>query len=243
MKVHPIPGRGFDSNMYVVEGERAILVDAGTGQFGEEKLGQLKSLECASRLERLVLTHRHCDHAGGAAFLAEALGLELLAPPLEAEALRAADVSTGFPADHPGVRVTFPVPTPRKCNRPDPGGHLAYGGPAPTAPTITLVGQGSPKPGGSVRYVINKAPPTTPGFLAVSPAPQVTHIENLGLLLVHLNAMVLFPFVSNALGSAAQDFPIPNAPSLNGATFFIQAYCASGSAGGLSDGVMTRIGQ
>jgi len=95
MKVHPIPGLGFDSNIFVVESGEAIVVDAGTGQYVERTLQTIKGLECADNIEKLVLTHRHCDHAGGADVLADALGVEMFAPPLEAEALRNADVSTG----------------------------------------------------------------------------------------------------------------------------------------------------
>jgi len=95
MEIITLAGRGFDSNVFIVKAKRPILVDTGTGQYAEEMLADVKKTGLAKKLDRIVLTHRHCDHAGGAAFLAEALGAKVYASKLDAEAVREAGSSTG----------------------------------------------------------------------------------------------------------------------------------------------------
>lgn len=95
MEIVTIQGRGFDSNVYIVKAARPIVVDTGTGLYAEETLRAIRASGVADEIETIVLTHRHCDHVGGAGFLAEALGAVLYASPLAVDALRNADPSTG----------------------------------------------------------------------------------------------------------------------------------------------------
>ncbi|MDG6220428.1 MAG: MBL fold metallo-hydrolase [Candidatus Thermoplasmatota archaeon] len=95
-----IPGIGFSSNVFLVVGEKTLLVDAGLQETSKHVLEEVKK---HGELEMIYLTHRHCDHAGGAKALADATGAELLAPEGEAEAVSCADPTTG--AAYFGVKM------------------------------------------------------------------------------------------------------------------------------------------
>jgi hypothetical protein len=152
-----------------------------------------------------------------------------------------ADVSTGRLAGFSYVWATFPAPTPRAANAPAPCGHLEYGPLDSAAAPITLTGTGNPVLGGTVSYDISGAPASTPGYLALTAAPFQAQLGALGSLLVNPSAMALLPVMTNAGGAAIQKLPIPNVPVLRGQSFYLQAFVLSGSAGGLSSAVVTRI--
>lgn len=69
MSVHYLAGRGYDSNIYLVDGDDPFLVDTGTGANNDEVLRRLKSIVKLERIGRIVLTHRHFDHIGGSSYL------------------------------------------------------------------------------------------------------------------------------------------------------------------------------
>ncbi len=88
LKVHSIGGQGFDSNIYLVDGEKPVLIDTGTGRLFNSTLGAIKKIMPPDNVERIILTHRHFDHTGGAADLARALEAPVFiyeddAPPVE----------------------------------------------------------------------------------------------------------------------------------------------------------------
>lgn len=91
MAVRCLAGMDFDSNVYLLTGEDPILVDAGTGMHHQEILRWLSSIVNKGKVNRIVLTHRHYDHTGGAAALARELGAEVLMHPLDAPAVREGD--------------------------------------------------------------------------------------------------------------------------------------------------------
>jgi glyoxylase-like metal-dependent hydrolase (beta-lactamase superfamily II) len=66
-------GHAFDSNMLVLEGDRPVLVDTGTGVANDESAYRLRKVLKGRKLDRIVLTHRHIDHSGGAAGLSKEL--------------------------------------------------------------------------------------------------------------------------------------------------------------------------
>ena len=69
MTVHVFPGAGYDSNIFLVTGDEPILIDAGSGMWSNKIIGGIK--ERTDALSKIILTHRHFDHTGGAAKLVE----------------------------------------------------------------------------------------------------------------------------------------------------------------------------
>ncbi|MBN2492257.1 MAG: CotH kinase family protein [Planctomycetes bacterium] len=152
-----------------------------------------------------------------------------------------ADVSTGRLAGYKGVWATFPVPTPRAMNAPEPYGHLEYGPLAPAAAALVLKASGAPVLGGTVTYEVTKAPASTPGHLGIAIAPLQLEIGGIGALLLNPTGLALLPIATGASGTATQRIPIPNVPMLGGQSFYLQAFVRSGATGGLSTAVVTRI--
>ena len=76
-RVRRIAGQAFDCNIYLLEGDRPAVVDAGTGGATALYAKRIRAMLGDRRADRLVLTHRHYDHSGGAAGLARELGAEV----------------------------------------------------------------------------------------------------------------------------------------------------------------------
>ncbi len=93
MKVHYIAGVGYDSNVYLLEDEDPIVVDTGTGMFADATLEEMSKIVPLKRVERIVLTHSHYDHIGGAAMIQKATGGRIYLHEDEALPLRAGDTS------------------------------------------------------------------------------------------------------------------------------------------------------
>lgn len=77
MKVHILEGTGFDSNQYLIEGDKALLVDTGSGLYLKDTMRFIESH--VKKLDTIILTHRHIDHVGGAKFISEKFGCEIFA--------------------------------------------------------------------------------------------------------------------------------------------------------------------
>jgi len=92
MVVRCLAGMDFDSNVYLLTGEDPILVDAGTGMHHQDIVRWLSFTARQSKVRRIVLTHRHYDHTGGAAALAKELRAEVLMHPGDAPAVWDGDV-------------------------------------------------------------------------------------------------------------------------------------------------------
>ena len=82
-----------DCNAYAVRcGEQIVLIDSGVGVESERVIQELRNdgLDPAT-VTTLLLTHTHLDHAGGAKWLRDALGLRVVASATGARALESAD--------------------------------------------------------------------------------------------------------------------------------------------------------
>lgn len=85
-RVHLVPG-GVNA-VLVVEGGRALAIDSGQGKDGGRRVR--KAAEAlGARLVAILTTHAHADHFGGHAYLLRQQRVPVLAPPVEAELMRA----------------------------------------------------------------------------------------------------------------------------------------------------------
>jgi glyoxylase-like metal-dependent hydrolase (beta-lactamase superfamily II) len=86
----------LDCTMYVIDGgDELVLVDAGIGSIYGDTAQIVANMDEAgldrSKLSKLILTHYHADHAGGAAELRDEFGFEIHASPICADVLRRGD--------------------------------------------------------------------------------------------------------------------------------------------------------
>ena len=96
MRVHPIVDHSFSVNLHLVEAERPVLVDAGTGRDHPRIARTVREILKDRRLEAILLTHRHFDHVGGVRDIVLEFRADAFASQEEADALRAGDaVTTG----------------------------------------------------------------------------------------------------------------------------------------------------
>ncbi|UCD92237.1 MAG: MBL fold metallo-hydrolase [Methanobacteriota archaeon] len=94
MEVHFIMGEGFDANVFFIEAEKPILIDAGTGWNIAKAVGTIEQHIDPKEIETIVLTHRHIDHVGGAAELSHICQAQLYASIDEAPPLISGDRAT-----------------------------------------------------------------------------------------------------------------------------------------------------
>lgn len=76
VEVHKVSGAAFDGNVYLILDRRPILVDAG--MMAGPTLKNIKRFIDPTKIELIVLTHCHHDHAGAAPALKEATGARLM---------------------------------------------------------------------------------------------------------------------------------------------------------------------
>jgi glyoxylase-like metal-dependent hydrolase (beta-lactamase superfamily II) len=93
MNVHYIAGVAYDSNVYLLESEDPIAVDAGTGMYAETALEEISRIVSLKSIGRIVLTHSHYDHIGGAKTFQKATGGRIYLHEAEASLLKAGDYS------------------------------------------------------------------------------------------------------------------------------------------------------
>jgi glyoxylase-like metal-dependent hydrolase (beta-lactamase superfamily II) len=92
----------FDANMFIVKGDRPILVDCGTGFKVDKNIAAILDILDGRKLQAIVLTHRHFDHVGGAAAISQATGATLYAGEEDAVPLRAGDSKSTLGTDFGG---------------------------------------------------------------------------------------------------------------------------------------------
>ncbi len=93
MKVHYIAGVGYDSNVYLLEDEDPIVVDTGTGTYSDATLEAISRIVPLKKVGRIVLTHCHYDHLGGAASFQKATGGRICLHEAEAVPIMSGDMT------------------------------------------------------------------------------------------------------------------------------------------------------
>jgi glyoxylase-like metal-dependent hydrolase (beta-lactamase superfamily II) len=88
MRVFPIPGRGFDSNIYILLDEKTVLIDTGSGFYASAIIKKIKKEIPPEKISHIILTHEHFDHTGGIPAVQKVCNAEILmhekgAPTLE----------------------------------------------------------------------------------------------------------------------------------------------------------------
>ena len=75
----------YDCHVYVLDGgDDAVLIDSGSGIDSERLVANIAQHIDIDKLSRVLLTHVHADHAGGAGYF-QRLGKTVLVSPPEAE--------------------------------------------------------------------------------------------------------------------------------------------------------------
>ena len=106
MKVHTITGSGISGNIFLIDAEKPVLIDAGWSSDIDYAAAQVNDILGERKLAHIILTHRHIDHVGGALAFQDEFGGEMLAHEDDADSLIAGDaVSTG--ATMFGGDITF----------------------------------------------------------------------------------------------------------------------------------------
>ncbi len=65
MEVHCIYGIDYDSNIYVIKGEKTTIVDCGTGMHSKYLTDEISKITDFKDIKQIILTHEHYDHCGG----------------------------------------------------------------------------------------------------------------------------------------------------------------------------------
>jgi glyoxylase-like metal-dependent hydrolase (beta-lactamase superfamily II) len=65
MDIFTIPGKQYDSNVYVVVGKIPTIIDTGTGFFTGIILETIQRIVKLNQIQQVLLTHEHYDHVGG----------------------------------------------------------------------------------------------------------------------------------------------------------------------------------
>ena len=84
-------GVPYDSNIYLVMGERCMLVDAGSGAGHERVAEGIRNALGDRKLDMIVLTHCHYDHVGGLRMLMNEFGCPAYAGHYDAPYIRFAE--------------------------------------------------------------------------------------------------------------------------------------------------------
>lgn len=104
-RVHLIPGAV--NAVLVVEGRRALAIDSGQGKDGGRRVRKAAD-GLGVEVVALLTTHAHADHFGGHAYLLRQRRVPVLAPPIEAELMRAPALEPAylFHGARPPVELT-----------------------------------------------------------------------------------------------------------------------------------------
>ena len=96
MEIQTLRGIGYECNSYLIKDRIWVLVDVGTDQNAKNISKRISEQGGLEKVKKIVLTHTHFDHAGGAAELSEMTGAEILVHPLEGGLISSGDFSVSL---------------------------------------------------------------------------------------------------------------------------------------------------
>ena len=80
MSIHSVPTAiPYDSNVYLLKGERNVLIDTATGIDSGRMISNIRALLGGRGLDMVILTHCHGDHIGGLRDVMREFGSEAFA--------------------------------------------------------------------------------------------------------------------------------------------------------------------
>ncbi len=65
MDIFTLPGRDYDSNIYIINGDCPTIIDTGTGFNSQLILKEIQNIISLQKIKQILLTHEHYDHVGG----------------------------------------------------------------------------------------------------------------------------------------------------------------------------------
>jgi glyoxylase-like metal-dependent hydrolase (beta-lactamase superfamily II) len=74
MDIFTIPGRDYDSNVYMIMGQTPTIIDTGTGFYSQRIIETIKKITMIHNIRQILLTHDHFDHVGGVNDILQAVG-------------------------------------------------------------------------------------------------------------------------------------------------------------------------
>ncbi len=96
MEIQTLRGLGYDCNSYLIKDRIWVLVDVGTDKGVEKIAKSISNQKGLEKVKKIVLTHTHFDHAGGAAAMGELTGAEIFVHPLEGNRISGGDFSVAL---------------------------------------------------------------------------------------------------------------------------------------------------
>ena len=109
MTVHFLPGKSSDCNILLIGGDNPILVDTGTGGCNSQTLQWISKHAPLEKVDRIILTHCHFDHTGGASELMRKTGAKVFIHGLDAGPVKNGDglgtLSTMFGENSEAIEV------------------------------------------------------------------------------------------------------------------------------------------